>query len=89
MSQSIFGRSIGPTGEPRRTMEDFLEEPVEPGTELGWAGAYTFQQLQQQITDISGELDVNPDTYEDEDPNVESSYEGFMSDALRQLIEGE
>ncbi len=88
ISRSIFGRSILSSGEDRNTLVDLLEEPVGHGNEFGWAEELDFDQLLNQITDMSGQQEDGPDVVGEEDSAIEAGYEGFMGDELRRLIEG-
>ena len=88
ISRSIFGRSILSGSEARNTILEFLEEPTESGIEFGWAEELDFDQLLDQITDVSGRQEDDSDVVGEEDSAMEAAYEGFMGDELRRLIEG-
>ena len=89
ISRSIFGRSILSAAEARHTIVEFLEEPTGSGIELGWTEEFDFDQLLNQITDVSGQQEDEPDIDGEEGSAIEAAYEGFMGDDLRRLIESE
>jgi len=85
MLHKIFGRPVGAAVKEIKSVKAFLKESVKPSDRFGWASEYDFGQLLEQISDISGRQGGGLGKVGVEDSDIESGYEGFMGEALRQL----
>ena len=88
IARSILGRSAIFSPDPAKNMLDWLEEFNESEGEWGWAGVFRFDELVLQIAEVGGCPENESDGLVEDDSgdDLKVAYEGFMGDALRELI---